>query len=196
MLPARRSAAALAFAVAASAAHAAELRDPGSFSAIADPRARSIALFEEAGKVLQHPRCVNCHPPDDRPRQGMTSRLHHPAAQRGIGDHGVPGMTCNSCHHDKNFDPARVPGHPHWHLAPIEMAWLGRSLGEICAQIKDRERNGGRTLAELAQHMAEDSLVGWGWAPGAGREPAPGTQAQFGALIHAWIETGAECPAR
>ena len=23
---------------------------------------RSIAIFEETGKVLLHPRCVNCHP--------------------------------------------------------------------------------------------------------------------------------------
>jgi hypothetical protein len=43
--------------------------------------------------------------------------------------------------------------------------------------------------------MAEDSLVGWGWAPGAGREPAPGTQKEFGALIAAWAESGAACPA-
>jgi hypothetical protein len=39
-----------------------ELRPASSFGSIADQRARSIALFEEAGKVLQHPRCVNCHP--------------------------------------------------------------------------------------------------------------------------------------
>jgi hypothetical protein len=74
------------------------------------------------------------------------------------------------------------------------MPWLGRSLGQICTQIKDRERNGGRSLDELAEHMSEDSLVGWAWAPGAGREPAPGTQRQFGALIKAWIDAGAECP--
>ena len=42
--------------------------------------------------------------------------------------------------------------------------------------------------------MAEDSLVGWGWQPGAGREPAPGDQATFGELIAAWIDTGAHCP--
>jgi hypothetical protein len=43
--------------------------------------------------------------------------------------------------------------------------------------------------------MAEDSLVGWGWHPGAGRAPAPGTQAEFGALIKAWADSGAACPA-
>jgi hypothetical protein len=49
-------------------------------------------------------------------------------------------------------------------------------------------------LAELHEHMAQDDLVGWGWHPGAGREPAPGTQQTFGALIQAWIDTGAACP--
>jgi hypothetical protein len=48
----------------------------------------------------------------------------------------------------------------------------------------------------MHEHMAHDSLVGWGWAPGGQREPAPGTQAQFGALIKAWIDTGAACPPR
>jgi hypothetical protein len=42
--------------------------------------------------------------------------------------------------------------------------------------------------------MAQDDLVAWGWDPGPGREPAPGTQAIFGDLTKAWIETGAECP--
>ena len=43
--------------------------------------------------------------------------------------------------------------------------------------------------------MAHDDLVGWGWHPGDGREPAPGTQAAFGALIKYWVDTGAACPA-
>ena len=68
-----------------------------------------------------------------------------------------------------------IPGNPAWHLAPIEMAWEGKSLGHICEQIKDPERNGGKTMDEIVEHMAHDSLVGWGWNPGAGREPVPGT---------------------
>jgi hypothetical protein len=176
-------------------AQSVDLRGPAAFNDVPAPRDRSVALFTEAGKVLQHPRCVNCHPPDDRPRQGIDSRLHLPAARRGPDNHGVAGMTCDACHHARNFDAARIPGHPEWHLAPLSMAWLGRSLGEICTQIKDRRRNGGKTLAQIANHMAEDSLVGWAWSPGIGREPAPGTQRQFGELIRAWIDTGAECPA-
>ena len=49
-------------------------------------------------------------------------------------------------------------------------------------------------MAELVEHMAHDDLVGWGWTPGAGRAPVPGTQAAFGELITAWAETGAVCP--
>jgi hypothetical protein len=175
-------------------ATAAELRTPSAFASIADQRARAIALFEEAGKVLTHPRCVNCHPAGDRPLQTDRMRLHQPLVVRGTDGHGAPGLACNTCHGAANYDPARVPGHPEWHLAPASMAWEGRSLGEICEQIKDPARNGGKDMAALLHHMAEDGLVGWGWSPGAGREPAPGTQAGFGALMRAWAEAGAHCP--
>jgi len=74
------------------------------------------------------------------------------------------------------------------------MAWQGRSLGEICNQITDPERNGGKSLADLLKHNAEDGLVGWAWHPGDGRTPAPGSQEGFGALTAAWIESGAHCP--
>jgi hypothetical protein len=74
------------------------------------------------------------------------------------------------------------------------MALGGRSLPEICAQLKDVRQNGGRTLAEVVQHLATDPLVLWAWAPGPGRQPAPGTHATFAALMKAWADTGAECP--
>jgi hypothetical protein len=76
------------------------------------------------------------------------------------------------------------------------MAWQRRTLAEICAQVKDPARNGGHTLAQIVEHMAHDPLVGWAWNPGAGREPAPGTQAAFGALVKAWADSGAACPTR
>jgi hypothetical protein len=74
------------------------------------------------------------------------------------------------------------------------MGWVGKNLGEICEQIKDPKRNGGKSLAQLVEHNRSDKLVAWGWAPGADRAPAPGTQEQFGALTAAWVETGAVCP--
>ena len=75
------------------------------------------------------------------------------------------------------------------------MAWAGKPLGAICEQIKDPKRNGGKPIKQIVEHMAEDTLVGWGWAPGGSREPAPGTQKEFGELIRAWAGTGAACPA-
>ena len=103
-------------------------------------------------------------------------------------------MECGTCHQDRNQQLTRVPGAPNWHLAPIEMAWVGKSAAYVCNQMKDPKRNGGKSLAQIVEHNAHDELVGWGWTPGADREPAPGTQQQFGALIAAWVETGAECP--
>lgn len=178
----------------ASAASDAGLRRLADFTAIADEKERSLALFTEIGKVLQHPRCLNCHPAGDSPTQTDRMTPHAPMVVRGDGNAGAPGLYCNTCHQAENYDVSGVPGDPMWALAPIEMAWQGKSLGAICAQIKDPERNGGKDMDALIHHMAEDHLVGWGWRPGKGRTAAPGTQAEFGALFKAWAESGAVCP--
>ena len=165
-----------------------------SFASIGDTAARSAALFTELGKVLTHARCVNCHPAGDRPRQTDARRLHQPPVTRGPDGLGLPAMRCPICHQNANFDPGRVPGNPIWHLAPREMAWESKTLAEICTQIKDPARNGNRTLEALVEHIGTDHLVGWAWAPGYGRQPAPGTQKEAGALVEAWVRTGAACP--
>lgn len=179
----------------AALAQAIELRGPESFASIADSDARSRALFVEAGKVIQSPRCQNCHPADERPTQGNDMHPHLPLVVRGADDRGATALRCMTCHQRANFAPAGVPGHPLWQVAPLSMAWQSKSLGQICEQIKDRRRNGDKSLAQIQEHMGHDSLVGWAWNPGADRTPAPGTQAQFGALIEAWIRSGAACPA-
>jgi hypothetical protein len=177
------------------------LQSPGGFSSISDRAARSKALFSEAAKVITDPRCMNCHPAGDHPLQGADHHVHQPVAFRGPANDGVPGLVCATCHSDRNFTLSlgeasyqSIPGHPRWALAPLEMAWEGKTVGDICRQIKDPMRNGGRSLALLHEHIAKDDLVAWAWRPGAGRTPAPGTREQLGALIQAWIETGAECP--
>ncbi len=184
----------LARAQATPAAAVPALKSPQDFASIADPAERSRALFAEAGKVIESPRCQNCHPAGPRPTQGDDMHPHLPLVVRGLDDHGAIGMRCTTCHQTANFEPAGVPGNAKWHVAPIEMAWQGRTLAQICAQIKDPARNGNRSLAQLLDHMAHDDLVGWAWHPGGTRTPAPGTQAQFGALVDAWIKTGAQCP--
>ena len=179
-----------------------ELRPTEAFAGITDDAARSRALFAEAAKVIMNPRCMNCHPVSDRPLQGNDQRPHFPPTTRGDNGGGVPGNSCGACHMEQNTSvlagaqaPFKsIPGHRRWGLAPIEMAWEGKSIGEICQQLKDRNRNGGRDLALLHEHLAHDDLVAWGWQPGEGRDPAPGSQERLGELIKAWIDTGAQCP--
>jgi hypothetical protein len=171
-----------------------ELRPVASFAPIPDTQMRSIALFEEAAKVLHHPRCTNCHPVGERPTQGDGKRPHQPLVVRGKKGQGVPGMACTTCHGKANYDPARVPGDGHWQLAPASMGWEGRTVGELCNQLKDPKQTGGRDLAAILKHLVTDTLVLWAWQAGPGRTPAPGTNAEFAALMKAWVDTGAHCP--
>ena len=68
-----------------------------SFSSIPDKAARSAALFTELGKVLTHPRCLNCHPAGDRPHQGDMARIHQPPVERGARCQiGLPGTRAGS----------------------------------------------------------------------------------------------------
>ena len=191
----------LAAASVQAAAQSATLRSPKDFSSVYDDPSRSRAMFIEAGKVIQSPRCLNCHPVTRRPTQGDDLHAHVPPMHAGKGGHGVSGLRCTACHGKANITThlkgiASVPGNERWRLAPSSMAWQGKSLSEICTQIKDPARNGGHSLAEIHEHMAKDPLVAWAWQPGHGRVPAPGTQEEFGELIEAWIATGAHCPAR
>ena len=179
---------------AARAQDGAALRGPEAFASIADRTQRSIALFVEAGKVFQHPRCRNCHPGDDRPRQGDEGLPHQPAVRRGADGLGAPGLRCPACHQDANYDAVGMPGLAGWNLAPASMGLRGLPLSGICVQLKDPDKNGGRSLDDLVTHVTSDPLVIWAWAPGKGRRPPPGTHAGFAALIRAWAETGAECP--
>lgn len=176
------------------------LKAATDFAAIGDPASRSQAIFTEMGKVIQSPRCLNCHPRTDQPTQGDSLLPHEPPVTRGADGHGAPGLACATCHGPANVTFANgtgsIPGHPDWHLAPREMAWQGKTLAEICRQIKDPARNGNKSLSDLVEHHGKDKLVGWAWHPGQGRKPAPGTQAQFGALTQAWIDTGAHCPSK
>jgi hypothetical protein len=130
----------------------------------------------------------------DSPGQGPELALHDPPVVRGPEDRGVVGMECQTCHQDRNLELSRVPGAPDWRLPPRAMAWAGRTPAALCEQMKDRARNGGRTLAQVVDHVGHDAFVAWGWAPGANRPAAPGSQAEFTALVAAWVEEGADCP--
>jgi hypothetical protein len=178
----------------ASAQAGAALRGPDAFAGIADRSQRSIAFFLEAGKVFQHPRCQNCHPGDDRPRQGEEGQPHQPRVRHGADGLGAPGLRCPACHQEANYDAVGMPGVAGWHLAPASMGLRDRPLAAICAQIKDPDKNGSRDVADIVDHVARDPLIAWAWTPGPGRQPAPGTHATFVALVRAWADAGAACP--
>lgn len=174
------------------------LKGPSEFTSISNSRERSRAIFGEIGKLLTNPRCMNCHPAGDHPLQGNDQHEHIPPVWRG--ETGHLATNCAGCHTERNVtlheaaSYRSIPGHPRWGVAPLSMAWEGRSLGDICRQLKDVNLNGGRDLALLQEHVAKDDLVAWAWNPGEGREPAPGNQQLAGQLVQAWIDSGAECP--
>lgn len=151
--------------------------------------------FDTVMSVLTHPRCINCHPSDDRPRQKDEQIMHILNVTRGEENHGGPVQTCETCHHQENNPYSRVPGAPHWGLAPKSMGWLGLSEREIALSLIDPEKNGDRTFEELLHHLSEDPLVLWAWEAGEGRTPPPVTHAEFVQAVEAWLEAGAPIPA-
>lgn len=164
-----------------------------------DPRAAQA--FETVRSVLQHPRCANCHIPEDAPRQFDAGLPHAMHVKRGPKGHGASAMECATCHGAQNL-PASYglhvpPGAPNWHLPPPEtkMVFVDVTPAQLCATIKDRRATGGKDLAAMLKHNAEDKLVGWGWDPGQGRAPVPIPRAQFVAAFKTWMDLGAPCPA-
>lgn len=162
-------------------------------------RQESAQLYLQMHRVLSHPRCLNCHPKGDSPRQGAFERLHMPAITRGPQGRGPGAMQCSSCHQERNNSASGVPGAPNWHLAPLSMGWEGLAPGTLCRALLDRKRNGNRSVEATVQHLTTDELVAWAWKPGTGpdgkpREPVPVPREEFIKLVHAWASLGAACP--
>jgi hypothetical protein len=158
-----------------------------------------VESWNKIHAVLSHPRCASCHTPDNRPRwydeATKAYNVHAMNVQRGADGFGNTGLRCTTCHQAQNSAAVGgPPGAPAWHLPPVEMAWVGKTSSEICAQFKDPTKTGGRDIAAMAEHVKKDALVGWGWAPGEGREAAPGSVEELYQAILAWQTAGAPCP--
>jgi hypothetical protein len=163
----------------------------------------SLAVWDKIYKVFSHPRCTNCHvdsynvPIWSGPSYGPEPRPHGMNISGGTSRVGAEFIACGSCHTEHNSPlPHGPPGAPGWSLPPVEMQWFGKSSADICSQIKDRRRNGGRTIADVAKHIDHDGLVGWGWAPGPQREPAPYSRAELVEFVTRWNAAGAPCPTK
>jgi len=164
----------------------------------------------------------------DYPRQGDDRHPHYYGVLRGdtfafeTAEHtgvvypgmGTPFERCTFCHGSKNDPVTGIPGatNPHggdptapfWALAPAEMAWESApgvpfTGPELCAQLKDPNRNGHRTLSDLLHHITDEPLLDWGFNPGVrpNGEVRTTPPISHDALIQnfkQWIAEGAPCP--
>jgi alcohol dehydrogenase (cytochrome c) len=161
--------------------------------------------------------------PQDYPRQGDDRHPHFYGVVRGDDSPdpnvhgasiGTPFQRCTSCHGTQNDPKTGIPGsvdpknpdQPFWVLAPRVVAWESApgvpfTGPELCAQLKDPERNGNRTLAQLLEHLTTDNFVNWAWDPGirpngeARTTPPISHQALVQAFTQ-WMNGGAPCPAQ
>jgi hypothetical protein len=166
----------------------------------APSRAEGLQAFGVVQRVLQHPRCQNCHIPGDAPLQFDDGRVHAQNVQRGSQGKGAPGLACATCHATENppasYGAHMPPGAPNWGLPPPQhkMVFIGLPAGELCRGLKDRKENGGRDLSALLAHVSGDRLVLWGWNPGVGRAPVDVPHDELVAAFRQWMKAGAPCP--
>jgi len=154
----------------------------------------SLAAWDRVVAVLKHPRCSNCHQPNE-PLQGDSAQRHSPRVVRGRDNLGSPGMRCGSCHSEQGNDEAsRVPGAADWKMPPRSMAWARLPSGQVCRSLKDPAKNGRRSLKGIIKHMQDDSLVHWSWDPGGMRESVPLPHHVFVEFVEEWVRSGAHCP--
>ncbi len=181
---------------------AAAQQSPGTVS-----KADGLAAWKRIEAVVTHPRCANCHVGTDNIPMwtglGFSkNRPHGMNVQAGTSRIGAESIACSTCHM-KSTAPNTVPhAAPHvgldWQLAPVGFQWFGRTPAQICVQLSDPKRNGGRDAAGLVKHLREDAahkgFVQWGWQPGGGREPAPGSLDAHIKDVQVWGAAGMPCP--
>ena len=157
----------------------------------------SAKAFMSVYKVLMSSRCMNCHPSGESPLQGDDSRIHTMNVKRGVDGKGLYAARCSNCHQAENTAGLHMPpGNPKWGLPPanMRMVFQGRTPRQLALQLLDPKQNGGRTKAQLIDHMANDDLVGWAWHPGDGRTLPPMSRPAFAAQVRLWIAKGAYAP--
>jgi hypothetical protein len=172
---------------------------PGKDNSALKDSLASTQAFMGVYKVLMSPRCMNCHPSGDTPLQGEDSHLHTMGVQRGIDGHGVYALKCSNCHQAQNTPGLHTPpGNPKWGLPPadMKMVFQGRTPRQLARQLLDPKQNGGKTRAQLIEHVTSDGIVLGGWNPGEGRALPPVNHAEFARLFKTWIDKGAYLPAR
>lgn len=157
------------------------------------------ADYHKMMDVLTSPRCINCHPNDNIPKQGDDSHPHYFGMSRGDANFGYEATNCATCHQSENNNFSGVPGAPEWSLAPDHMKWEGLTRSEIARSMLDPENNGGRDHEALMHHLTEHELVLWAWEPGVRadgtpRKKPPVPLEEYKKAVKAWIANGAVIP--
>lgn len=166
-----------------------------------------LAAWNRIYEVASHPRCANCHTDDQNlpmwsGKEYGKTRVHGMHIDAGESRIGAETLECSTCH-AISARPNTVPhAAPHtgldWQLAPVEFVWFDRDSPTICQQMRDPERNGGRDGEGLIDHILHDAdvhgFIAWGFEPGAGREPAPGSLQEHLDDVVTWTAAGMPCP--
>jgi alcohol dehydrogenase (cytochrome c) len=174
---------------------------------------------------------ANAPYPQDYPRQGDDRHPHYYAVVRGDSFNlptaenpnvivqpgmGPPYERCTFCHGTTNDPVTGIPGTtnpngpeptaPFWALAPTSMAWesspgVPLNGAQLCAALLDMTKNGNRTPAELLEHITNEPLVAWAFAPGIGQNGKPRTtppipHEQLIQWFQIWINEGTPCPSQ
>jgi hypothetical protein len=154
-------------------------------------------LFAPIAEVMQHPRCLNCHVKDDAPLNGDDGHAHPMGITRGADGLGAPAARCYACHRAAASTAAPfVPAAPDWKLAPVTMAWQGRTISELCEALADQARNGKYKGDALREHFEKDKVVGTAWQQAGGRTKVPIRREDLVAAVGRWITAGTPCPGR
>lgn len=176
---------------------------PGSVS-----ETTGLEAWDRIFEVFTHPRCINCHVGADnaplwRTELSRDDVAHGMAINADASRIGARTVLCSACH-QLSAKPNTVPrAAPHtgmvWRLAPLGFQWVDKDSREICLQVRDPERNGGRDAQGLIEHILHDaSVVGfiaWSYDPGPGRAPAPGSLQSHLEDMATWTAAGMPCPA-
>lgn len=165
-------------------------------------RDAGLAAWQRIFTVTSHPRCTNCHVgARGLPMwQGLgygPEAVHGMKVQAGESRIGAESIPCAACHVTSAAANTTPHAPPHiddaWRLPPVELEWFGKTSAEVCAQLRDPERNDGHDIASLVDHLRNSAFVAWGFTPGAGRS-APKTT--LDALVHdvtLWGAAGTPC---
>ena len=164
-----------------------------------------LVAWARVYEVTSHPRCSNCHvgpsnvPMWSGPSYGRT-RLHGMNINAGESRIGAEAVLCSTCHAFREDNANNLPHMApqvamNWQLAPVEAEWFGKTSEEVCNQLRDPDRNGGRTLKELIDHLGHDLILHWAWSPGGGREPAPYSLEEHMNDLMIWGTAGFPCAA-